>query len=315
MLRKGAFIMRVRKVDSDAIKLYESSQVKFKTTGTIREVQFSAGVNKSCAIQNISKDTYLDKATGEIKERKHNTNRFQSPKSVRKSINRLTDLIRCNATHPAYCKWITLTYADTMTDGKRVYDDGKMFLRKLQRFLNKQADLSSGQKNFKRITIAEPQGEGHDNSWHLHILLIFEDTAPFISNDVISNLWGYGITDTHKVYDSDGLALYFKVYLTDIEYSDETDEESKISKDIVEKVVDGKNKKFIKGGRLKYYPSGMPLFSASRGMKRPVVEHLTNKEAEERIKDCELVYRETYIIGSERNGNLVDKRYYKAMKD
>ena len=64
--------MRVRKVDSDAIKLYESSQVKFKTTGTIREVQFSAGVNKSCAIQNISKDTYLDKATGEIKER----NRF-----------------------------------------------------------------------------------------------------------------------------------------------------------------------------------------------------------------------------------------------
>ena len=148
--------MRVRKVDSDAIKLYESSQVKFKTTGTIREIQFSAGVNKSCAIQNISKDTYLDKATGEIKERKHNTNRFQSPKSLRKSINRLTDLIRCNATHPAYCKWITLTYADTMTDGKRVYDDGKMFLRKLQRFLNKQADLSSGQKNFKRITIAEP---------------------------------------------------------------------------------------------------------------------------------------------------------------
>jgi len=39
-----------------------------------------------------------------------------------------------------------------MTDGKRVYDDGKMFLRKLQRFLNKQVDLSSGQKSFNRIT-------------------------------------------------------------------------------------------------------------------------------------------------------------------
>ena len=104
--------MRVRKVDSDAIKLYESSQVKFKTTGTIREVQFSAGVNKSCAIQNISKDIYLDKAAGEIKERKYNTNRFQSPKSVRKSINRLMDLIRCNATYSAYCKWINLTYVE-----------------------------------------------------------------------------------------------------------------------------------------------------------------------------------------------------------
>ncbi len=40
---------------------------------------------------------------------------------------------------------------------------------------------------------------------------------------MILDLWGYGITDTHKVYDSDGLALYFKVYLTDIEYSDKTD--------------------------------------------------------------------------------------------
>lgn len=93
--------MRVRKVDSDVIKLYELSQVKFKTTGTIREVQFSAGVNKSYAIQNISKDTYLNKTTSEIKKRKHNTNRFQSLKSMRKSINRLMDLIWCNATYPA----------------------------------------------------------------------------------------------------------------------------------------------------------------------------------------------------------------------
>lgn len=107
-------------------------------------------------------------------------NRYQSPKSVRKSINQLMDLIRCNATHPVYCKWITLTYADTMTEEKRVYDDGKMFLRKLQKFLNKQADLSSGQKSFKRITIAEPRDEGYDNLWHFHILLIFGETAPFI---------------------------------------------------------------------------------------------------------------------------------------
>lgn len=77
MLLKGAFIMRVRKVDSDAIKLYESSEVKFKTTGTMREVQFSAGVNISCEIPNISKGTYLDKAMCEIKECKHNTSRFQ----------------------------------------------------------------------------------------------------------------------------------------------------------------------------------------------------------------------------------------------
>ena len=63
MLRKGAFIMRVRKVDSDAIKLYESSQVKFKTTGTIREVHVLEEVYEMDAmsakvIENISSSAF-----------------------------------------------------------------------------------------------------------------------------------------------------------------------------------------------------------------------------------------------------------------
>lgn len=93
---------------------------------------------------------------------------------------------------------------------------------------------------------------------------------------------GHGITDTHKVYDVDGLALYFKVYLSDGEYEDGESEEDASKSGIVVKKVDGENKKFIKSERLKYYPTGMPLFSASRGMKRPVVEKISNKEAMER---------------------------------
>ena len=161
------------------------------------------------------------------------------------------DLIRCNATEPSHCKWLTLTYANAMTDHTKVYEDGKMFLRRLQRYLNKSKELVDSQKSFKRITVAEPQGKNHDNSWHLHILLIFDVTAPFIANGVIADLWGHGITDTRKVYDTEGLALYFKAYLSDVEYEDETGEEDTPKSGIVEKKVDGKNKKFIKGERLK----------------------------------------------------------------
>lgn len=261
--------LRIKKVKSDTIKLYETSQVKFKV----------AGNNNFCPIQNISRDKYIDKATGEIKERKKSVSRYQTPKSVRKSINRLMDLIRCNATEPTHCKWLTLTYADAMTDHTKVYEDGKMFLRRFQRYLNKSEEIFDSQKTFKRITVAESQGEIHGNSWHLHILLIFDEPAPFIENEVIAKLWGHGITDTHKVYDADG-----------------------------------KDKKFIKGERLKYYPTGMPLFSASRGMKRPVVEKISNKEAMERVSDCKMVYRETYAIGDENKGNIIDKRYYKKQE-
>ncbi len=298
--------MKIRKVDSKSIILHEEVAVKFKTAGNTLEVQFSAGVNKKCPIQNISKDKYLIKETGEIKERKKSENRYQSPKSVRKSINKLMDLIRCNATEPSCCKWLTLTYADVMTDHEKVYEDGKMFLRRLQRYLNNQTDLSTGQKTFKRITVAEPQGESNDNSWHLHTLLIFDDVAPFIPNKEITDLWGYGLTDAHKVYGADGLALYFKVYLSDVEYVEGDDFE------VVEKDVNGESKQFTKGGRLKYYPTGMPLFSASRGMQRPVVEKISNKEAMDRVSDCRLVYRETFLIGEkEKKGNIIDKKYYK----
>ena len=305
--------MRVRKMKSVDVKLYDSTKVKLKTAGNTQVVQFTAGVNKSCPVQNLSKETYLDKKTGEIKQKKKSENRYQSPKSVRKSINNLMDLIRCNATDSAKCKWITLTYASVMTDGKKAFLNAKLFLRRLKRHLAKQNNLKSGQKSFQYITIAEPQGEKHGNSWHLHILLIFDDEAPFISNQSITELWGYGLTSTHKVFDADSLAMYFKAYLSDVEYEDEsTDEDDKSETPItVEKMVDGVSKQFIKGERLKYYPAGMNLYSSSRGMRKPVIEEMTNAEAMKCIGDAELLYRETYAIGDKEKGNLIDKRYYK----
>lgn len=305
--------MCVRKLNSNDVKIHDLTKVKLKTAGNTSVVQFTAGNNKTCTVRNLSKDTYLDTRTGEVKQKKKSGSRYQSPKSVRKSINRLMDLIRCNATDTAKCKWITVTYEEVMTDGKQAFLDAKLFLRKLKRYLAKQIDCTVGQKSFQYITIAEPQGENHGNSWHLHILLIFADTAPFIENDTIAELWSHGITSTHKVFDGDGLALYFKVYLSDIEYEDaNADDEDNTDKPApVEKLIDGVTKQFIKGERLKYYPRGMNLYSSSRGMKKPVEEELTNKEAMARVGDAKLVYRETYSIGVDKKGNLVDKRYYK----
>ena len=128
------------------------------------------------------------------------------------------------------------------------------------------------------------------------------------------------MTDTHKVYDASGLALYFKEHLSDMEYEEQEDGSKEELTDsmkskIVEKTVNNEAKKFIKGERLKHYPTGMPLYSASRGMARPVIEQMTNKEAMKRVKDCKLVYRETFSIGSEeKSWNLVDKRYYRKMQ-
>ena len=106
-----------------------------------------------------------------------------------------------------------------MTDCKRVFKDNKAFLRKLCCYLKKK--LPESKTDFKFIAVAEPQGENHGNAWHIHLLLIFDSKAPYISNQDIADLWGYGMTDTHKVFDADTLALYFRTYLSDVEYVDD----------------------------------------------------------------------------------------------
>ena len=60
--------MCIKKVNPVVIKLYETIQVKFKVAGNNPQVQFAAGNNNFCPVQNISKDKQLDKETGKIKE-------------------------------------------------------------------------------------------------------------------------------------------------------------------------------------------------------------------------------------------------------
>ena len=74
-----------------------------------------------------------------------------------------------------------------MTDCKRVFKDNKAFLRKLRSYLRKQK-LPESKSDFKFIAVAEPQGENHDNSWHIHLLLIFDSIVPFVSNQDIADL-------------------------------------------------------------------------------------------------------------------------------
>ena len=53
--------MRVRKVNSEGVKIHDSVQEKLKTagkkktTGNTSVVQFTAGYNKSCPVRNLSR--------------------------------------------------------------------------------------------------------------------------------------------------------------------------------------------------------------------------------------------------------------------
>lgn len=196
--------------------------------------------------------------------------------SVKRSLNSLRWIINSNCTDSSRLLWVTLTYAVQMEDYVRLYSDFKRFNVRFRRYLKKVYGLSC-----EYICVAEPQASGR---WHMHLIPLFDRPAPFIPNDEIFSLWGQGFTKTKAVHGVDNLGAYFSAYLADLPVEDaDASGCSYDSSNVIEKVVvDGDDdskklpKKFIKGGRLHYYPAGMNLYRCSRGIKRPLVEDLSD---------------------------------------
>lgn len=92
------------------------------------------------------------------------------------------------------------------------------------------------------------KGENEFCVWHFHIIYIFPSTRPYISNADIQRLWGLGFTST-KAVRSDNFGQYLGAYLSNVQ---------------VEDSKNPKNKKIIKGERLKYYLSGSRIYRLSR---------------------------------------------------
>ncbi len=228
---------------------------------------------------------------------------------VSQSLKRLRDYINTNVSDVKNCKWVTLTYKENMTDTKRLYTDFKNFIKRFKYSYGK----------FEYIVAMEPQARG---AWHCHCIFIFPDTAPFIPNDTIAEIWGHGITKTKKLDNIDNLGAYLTAYLGDMDFSSCMEEGVSFSADDIKEVteIDGKQlktpKKIVKGARLCMYPPKFNLYRISRGIKPPVKEYHCYSE----IKEKEGLRQPTYskaisLIDSEKDfSNKIIYEYYNTKR-
>ena len=126
--------------------------------GNVLEMTDTNPISKQSGIRPISKDEYIDLATGMTMKFNHqNKQRIQSPENLRKTFRNLRRLIIANFN--AGDIWLTLTYRQDdgrpITDTKRVYRDFKAFWR---RFVARYGHCDY-------LIVLEPQASG---SWHLH---------------------------------------------------------------------------------------------------------------------------------------------------
>lgn len=255
--------------------------VKVTEMGNVIEVQYMSRRNCKQTIQMLQGgEQFVICATGEIKDVEHHNTRKDNKKGLYKTFANARAVINANVTDVSKVRWCTLTYAENMTDPKRLYEDFRNFNWRFQYYCKQK-----GYSKPEYIVMMEPQGRG---AWHAHLLYIWQDQkAPYIANQEFREMWGHGFVRIKKLDNVDNVGAYLTAYLGDMEI-DEMDVSKAVGKQC--KVVevedeDGKKvkKAIVKGARLDLYPANFNMLRCSRGVKRPVAEMMSQEEASKKV--------------------------------
>lgn len=268
----------------------------------IVEVQHMQKMNRKAHIKKLDKDRYIDLGSGEIKEFNHIENRSESYNSLRQTFKKLRYLINNNFTGAGNELHVILTYAENMTDTKRLYKDYEKFIKRLR---YKYKDISS----IDYISVVEPQGRG---AWHCHVLLRFNEIDKvYIENSELAELWGHGFVTIRSLKDVDNIGAYLSAYLTDVELTKDNII-SYVDTDyvIVVKEVNGQEKNIVKGGRLHLYPSGMNLFRKSKGIVYPERQRMKYKEIKKIVGSAEPTYQKSITVENDDFTNTINYEQY-----
>lgn len=283
--------------------------VRVKEMGNITEILYMQKRSSICSIVKLDKDHYCDKRTGEVLEFKHTENRSQNLKSVAKSLGMGRDILNTNITDVSKCRWLTLTYAENMTDPKKLRKDFENFNVRLRKIYG----------NYEFITAAEPQARG---AWHLHVVLIFKDKAPFMENSIVAKAWKRGFVTVKSLDNVDNVGAYLTAYLGDMELSEFNDEFPYINISNVKEVEieddtgQKQTKKYVKGARLYMYPPQFHIFRYSKGIKKPAVTRQSYKQAKEKVNSAKLTYEKSVTLCDPTTGfeNTLAYEYYNSIR-
>lgn len=288
------------------------TNVKVKMTGNVIEIMYADGQSVPPAIRRLSADLYEDLNTGEVKEFQHIENRSDCLQSVARSLGRLRDYLNTNIDDVSRCRWVTLTYAENMTDPVRLYDDFKAFNRRHRKRVG----------HYEYIVAAEPQGRG---AWHMHVVMIFPGKAPFIPKDELAADWRQGFVKVKKLDDVDNVGAYLTAYLGDMELTQDTWKEIGHREvirrsqhgelklvDVIDEDGMKKQKAILKGARLCFYPPKFNLYRCSRGIKKPETVVMSEENAQKKVSAATLTFEKTLKISDVQSdfSRVLNYRFY-----
>ena len=224
-------------------------------------------MNRNPTIRPIGEGKYMVVGTGEEKEFQPRADRrVEVLASLRQSFKKLRVLVSHNFSGGNNEAWWVVTYKENMQDRERLMEDLKNFMKRVRYHWGK----------FEYMTVPEPQGRG---AWHANVLVKRQEGVDaYIPHKDLESLWGHGFVWVRKLIGVDDIGAYLSAYLADVpveEYINIPDD-WRGHEGILEKE---KGKKFVKGARLRWYPSGMHLYRRSKGIVEPEKEFMHYGEA------------------------------------
>lgn len=277
-----------KKTEIEGFMINNKSVVTVTKMNHLIEIQYMEKMNTKATVRKLNKHEYVDLATGEIKEYEHKENRKENYKGLTATFKKIRYLINKNFTGAKNELFVTLTYARNETDPKQLYKDFDKFMKKLKYRFKDTTTLDY-------ISVVEPQERG---AWHCHLLLKANDIdVLYLHFDDFKKLWGQGDVKVKRLKEVDNIGAYLSAYLGDIELTEETAEIAiKENRNVLEKEIDGKKKRFIKGGRLHLYPTGMNIYRKSKGIVMPERTKETYENAKKIVGSAKPHYSKTYTI-------------------
>lgn len=292
--------------------------VKVTEMGNIIEVQYMSRRNTKQTIRMLEGgEQFVICSTGEIKDVEHHETRKSNKKGLYKTFVNMRAIINTNVIDVAKVRWCTLTYAENMTDTKRLYTDFEKFNKRFQYYCKQQ-----GYSKPEYIVMMEPQGRG---AWHAHLLYIWQDMkAPFIPNDVFAKLWGHGFVRIKKLDNVDNVGAYLTAYLGDMELSEvDLSRWQEMTRGTTVKQVEmldenGQkiSKPVLKGARLNLYPANFNMLRYSRGIKKPVEEMMSQKEANKKVSGATKTFESAVKLTDSDNAfdSVIIKEQYNTKR-
>jgi len=270
--------------------------------GNYLELRYLKHRNTFPTTQKLDADHFVVLATGEIKEYSHEAKaRIDNLKNLKRSFNELRYRVHENFSGARSELWVTLTYKENMKDSKRLSDDFRAFIKRLNEFV-------FGRKSkmgLDYIMVPEPQGRG---AWHAHILMKRKDGQNFfIENGELAKIWGHGFVTVRRISESTNVANYLVSYLGDLPLNEAQNLQIPFDDEAVKEVqVEGQSKKFVKGARLFLYPKGMQYFRTSAGILKPEKYMTTKKET---LREPQYAYEHEFKIDDDHKQKIQVEQY------